>query len=93
MHTSATIVRALRTGETTFGPTIWRTICIEEGIFLLETEPWHLIFGKLHGFVSVMAVVCPVRSAIVVVGLGEDEDVVAPSEGVFKDGGGTKVYI
>ena len=40
-----------------------------------------------------VAEVGPVRGAIVVVALGEDEDVVATAEGVLEYGGGTEVDI
>ena len=40
-----------------------------------------------------MAEVCLVRGAVIVVGLSQDEDVVAPTEGVFEDGGRAKVDI
>ena len=40
-----------------------------------------------------VAVVGPVGGAVVVVALGEDEDVVAAAEGILEDGGGAEVDI
>lgn len=43
-----TVVRALRTGETTLGPSVRFAILIEESVLLLETEPGLLAVVGLH---------------------------------------------
>ena len=40
-----------------------------------------------------VTVVGPVGGAVVVIALGEDEDVVATAEGILEDGGGTEVDV
>ena len=92
-HTGTTVVRALRAGETALGPPIRSAVDIEQGVLLLETKPGHVVFGEVHGLLGVVAVVGAVRGAIVVVSLGEDEDVVAATEGIFEDGGGAEVDV
>ena len=36
---NSTVVRTLRSGETALGPTVRRTIRVEESVLLLESEP------------------------------------------------------
>lgn len=69
------------------------TIGIEEGIFLLKAKPRLGFLGLLHDFGSMVTEVGPVGGSVVVVGLGENENVVATAEGVFEDGGGSEVDI
>lgn len=91
--TSSTVVRALGTGETALGPAERSTIRIEEGVLLLQTEPRLRVLCLVHDLLRVMAVVGLVGSAIVVVALGKNEDVVTSTERVLEDGSGAKVYI
>jgi len=91
--TSTAVVRALRAGETTFRPSKRSAIDVEEGVLLLESEPGNFVFSEFHGFGSMVTMICSVGSAVAVVGLGENEDVVTASERVFKDGGGAKIYV
>jgi hypothetical protein len=83
----------LRARETTFRPTIRSSINIEKSVLLLETKPRDLGLGGFHGFVRVVTIVGLVRGAVVVIALGEDEDVIAATEGVLEDGGGAQVDV
>ena len=93
MRTSTAVVGALGTGETALGPAVRSAVHVEEGVFLLETEPGDLVLGKLHNLGGMVAVVGPVGGTVVVVALGENEDVVAATEGVLEDGGRAEVDI
>jgi len=92
-HTSATIVRALRAREATLGPTVRGPIGVKQCIFLLETKPGDLVFGSVHRLFGVVTIVGPVWCTIVIVALGEDENVVAASERVLEDGSGAQVDV
>lgn len=83
----------MRAGETAFWPTVWLIVGIEKGIFLFETKPWLVFLGFIKDLLGMMAMVGAVWSAVVVVGLCENKDVVAATERVFEDGGGTEVDI
>ena len=93
MRTSTAVVGTLRSGESTFGPSVRRAIGVEEGVLLLETEPGDLLLCLFHDLGGMVAVVGPVRGTVVVVGLGEDEDVVTATEGILEDRSGTEVDI
>lgn len=93
VRTSSAVVRTLRAGETTLGPAVWGAISVEEGIFLLKTEPRFYVLSKVHDLLCVVAVVGPVRGAIVVIALCEDEDVVTATERILEDGSGTEVDV
>ena len=92
-RTSAAVVGTLGTRETALGPTVGGAVHVEEGVLLLDTEPGNDVLGKLHDLSGMVAEVGPVGSAIVVVALGEDKDVVTAAEGVLEDGSSTEVYI
>jgi hypothetical protein len=47
----------------------------------------------LHDFVGMVTIVCPVGRAVVVVGCGEDEDVITASEGIFENGSGAQIDV
>ena len=83
----------MRARETAFRPTIRSTINIEKSVLLLETKPRDFGLGGFHGFVRVVTIVGPVGGAVIVIALGEDEDVIAAAEGVFEDGGGAQVDV
>lgn len=93
MRTSTAVVGALGTGETALGPAVRRAVHVEEGVLLLETEPGDLVLGELHNLGGMVAVVGPVGGTVVVVALGENEDVVTATEGVLEDGGRAEVDI
>jgi len=87
------VVGALGTRETALRPTERGTVDVEQGVLLLKTEPGFVFLGKVHNLGGVVTVVSPVGSAVVVVALGEDEDVVTTTEGVLEDGSGPQVDI
>ena len=88
MLTSSAVVGALRARETALWPTVGGTVNVEEGVLLLKTEPGFNVLCKNHDLIGVVAVVGPVRGAIVVVAFGKDNDVVTTTErvGVVSDG-------
>jgi len=89
----STIIGALRTRETALGPTDWVTIGIEKCILLLEAKPGRLILCLVHYLLCMMAIICPVRGTIVVVGFRQDENVVATTEGILENGSWAEVDI
>lgn len=91
--TNTTVVRALGARETTLGPSVRLTILIEEGIFLLETEPRLLVFVGLHELGAFVAVVELVWGTVRVPALSQDEDVVTTTERVREDGNRAEVNI
>ena len=93
VRTDTTVVRALGAGETALGPTVGGAVHVEEGVLLLDTEPGNDVLGKLHDLSGMVAEVGPVGSAIVVVALCEDEDVVAAAEGVLEDSSRAEVDV
>ena len=92
-RTSTAVVRALGARESVFRPTVWGTIDVEQGVLLLKTEPGFVVLGEVHNLGGMVAVVGLVGSAVVVVTLGEHEDVVTFTEGVLEDGSGPQVDI
>lgn len=92
-RTSTAVVRTLRAGETTLGPTEGSAVNVEEGVLLLDTEPGDDVLREVHGLLGVVTVVGHVGGAVVVVALCEDEDVVALAEGVLEDGSGAEVDV
>ena len=93
LRTNTTIIGTLGAWEASLGPTEWLVIRIKEGVLLLETEPGLVLLDGVHHLLGMMTVVSPVGSTVVVVGLGEDEDVIATTEGIPEDGGWAKVDI
>lgn len=91
--TCTTVVGALWTWETALRPAKGRTVDIEKGVLLLETEPGNMFLGLLHDLSGMVAVVGSVGSAVVVVGFGEDKDVVAAAERVLEDSGRAEIDI
>jgi len=83
----------LRSGETALGPAVGGTVDVEEGVLLLKTVPGSLILALVEDLHGMVTVVGPVGGAVVVVGLAEDEDVVASTEGILEDACRTKVDI
>lgn len=87
--TDTTVVRTLGTGETHLGPTKDLSIGVKQGVLLLETEPRFLVLGGIHRLLARSPVVGPVGSAVVVVALAEDKNVLAPSERIAEDRDGS----
>jgi len=91
--TDTAIIWTLRTGETAFRPAIGRAIGVEQSVLLLESEPRFRVLGVFHDLFGMMTEVGAVGCAVVVVGLGKDEDVVTTTEGIFEDCGGAKLDV
>ena len=91
--TGTAVVGALRTRETALGPAEGRAVSIEECVLLLNTEPRDRLLGEVHDLLGVVAEVGHVRGAVAVVRLGEHEDVVTATEGVFEDRRRAKVDV
>lgn len=60
---------------------------------MFKTEPGLVFLGKIHDLGGMVTVVGLVGSAIVVVALGKDEDVVTATEGVLEDGSRPQVDV
>jgi hypothetical protein len=91
--TNTTVVWALRTWETVDWPAIRLVAHIEEGVLLLETEPWLVDLVGLHELSTLMAVVELVWGSIGVPALSENQDVGGTTEWIGEDGNGTEVDI
>lgn len=50
--TDTAVVWALGTWETTLGPSVWGTVVVEEGVFLLNTEPRLVLSAGIHGLLA-----------------------------------------
>lgn len=87
------VVWALRGGEAVLGPAIGPAKLVEEGVFLLETEPELVLGVGLEDNGGVVAEVVRVGLAIRHVGLAHDEDVVTQTEGVREEVDGAEVDI
>lgn len=91
--TDTTVVWALRTGETTLGPSVRITKLIEESILLFKTEPRNLALMGLHEFSTLVAVVELVGGTVRIPALSQNEDVVTTTERVREHGDRTEVDI
>ena len=91
--TGTAVVGTLRTGETALGPAEGRAVSIEECVLLLNTEPRDRLLGEVHDLLGVVAEIGHIRGAVAVVRLGEDENVVAATEGVLEDRRRTEVDV
>lgn len=85
--TDTAVVRSLRGREASNRPAVGVVVEVEESVFLLETEPGHVVGMGLHQRGSVVASVELVGCAVGVEALAQDEDVVAAGrpEGVGED--------
>lgn len=93
IRTNTAVVRALGSREAALGPAIGIAVNIEEGVLLLETEPRLMVLGEIHDLLGVVTVVGAVGSTVVVVSLGENEDVLSAAERVLEDGGRTEMDV
>ena len=91
--TYTTVVGSLGRRETLLGPAVWSVIHIEEGVFLLQSEPRLLGGVRLHQLCALMTVVVLVRCAVRHPSLSQDKDVRDTSEGVGEDSDGLQVDI
>jgi len=87
------VVGTLRTRETVFRPTVWGAVDVEQGVLLLETEPGLVFLGEFHDLGGMVTVVGPIGSAVVVVALSEDDDVITTAEWILKDGSWPQVDV
>ena len=92
-RTSTAVVGALGARESVFRPTVWGTVGVEQGVLLLKAEPRFVVLGEVHDLGGMVTVVGLVGCAVVVVTLGEDENVVTFTEGVLEDGSGPQVDV
>ena len=90
---NTTVIRTLRTWETTFGPAVRPTVGTQEGVLLLETEP-EVVFGvRVHQSLGLMTVVELVWASIRIPGLAKNENVVTATERVWVHGDGSHVDV
>ena len=68
-------VNGLMERHTVLRPAVGAIVQIEEGVFLLKTEPRLVLGVKLHELGALVTVVVLVRGAISIPAFGEDEDV------------------
>jgi hypothetical protein len=66
---------------------------VEEGVLLLKAEPGFVLLCQLHGLGRIMTEVCPIGSAVAIVGGGEDDNVVTTAERILVDCDWTKKNI
>ena len=74
-------------------PAIGTVVQVEHSVLLLQTEPRLVLGMSLHELDGLMAVVVLVGRAISIPALGEDKDVLPPTERVWEDGDGLQVNI
>ncbi len=89
----AAIVGALGSGEPVLGPAEGVAILVEEGVLLLDAEPGRLRLGALHDFVASLAAIGLGRDLVVLIGLAEDELVVAQPERITVDRDGVEIHV
>jgi len=82
------VVRTLRGGEPTLGPTVRLTIRVEQGVLLLETEPGLVLLGQVHVLLAQVPVVVGGGGTVGEVTSTEDQDVVSSTERIREDGTG-----
>lgn len=91
--TNTAVVWSLGTGVTSLWPSVWVSILVKEGIFLLKTEPWLLVFVGLHELSTVVSVVELVWGTIRVPALVENQDIVTSTERIWVNGNWSQVDI
>lgn len=91
--TYTTVIWALWTWETASGPAVWLVEHVEEGVFLLETEPWLVRLVSLHELGGLVAVVELVWGSIWIPALGDDQDVWCTTEWIWVEGDRSEVDI
>lgn len=91
--TNTTVVGALGSGEAALGPSNRVVALVEHGVLLLDSEPDDLLLVGAHEFGALVSVVELVGGSIVVPALGQHNDVVASSERIGVDGGGSEIDI
>mmetsp|Transcript_809 Transcript_809/g.1539 ORF Transcript_809/g.1539 Transcript_809/m.1539 type:complete len:215 (-) Transcript_809:5-649(-) len=81
--TVATVVWALRTGETRFGPAKRVAVQVEKSVLLLDSEPRLLIGNFVHDFDRVRASVAGNRLTLWRVALAHHQQVIASTERIL----------
>ena len=79
------VIWALGSGEAILGPAKGMQIVVEQSVLLLDAEPRLVLAGQLHGFQAGSAVVGLARFLVVLVGVAENESVVAQVKGIPVD--------
>merc|ERR1719219_978185 len=79
------VVGALGAGEPVLGPPEGMLVLVQQSVLLLDTEPGMVILGLLHHLLTSLPLVGVSGKLVVLVGLAQDQDVVASSEGVRVD--------
>lgn len=88
-----TVVGALGSGETALGPSDGVIALVEHGVLLLDSEPDDLLLVGAHELGALVSVVELVGGSVVVPALGQNNNVVASSERIGVDGGGSEIDI
>ena len=91
--TNTTVVRTLGGGEASLGPADGVIALVEHGVLLLDSEPDDLLLVGAHELGALVSVVELVGGSIVVPALGQNNNVVASSERIGVDGGGSEIDI
>lgn len=89
----AAVIWSLRPREPAFGPAIRPAIGAKKSVFLLETKPWLVLGIRLHQSLGFMTVIELVGASIGIPGFAQNENVIAATEGIRKDGTGAYVDI
>ncbi len=86
---NTTVVRALRSWEAIYWPTIWSIGDIEESVFLFKTEPWLVLSVSLHELGTLMTVVELVWGSIRIPAFAENQHVGSTTEWVGENSNGS----
>ena len=91
--TNTAVIRSLGSGVTVHGPAVRAVRHIEQGVLLLETEPWLLGLVRLHELSRLVTVVVLVWGSIGIPALAENEDVGITAHWVGEDGDRAEVNV
>merc|ERR1712071_498819 len=83
-HTA--VVGSLGSGESILGPSEGMEIVIEQRVLLFDAEPGLLVAGQLHGFQTLGTVIGVGGFLVVLVGVAQDQTVVAQVERIAVNG-------
>ena len=87
------VIWSLRGWEATLGPAVWPSICVEDGVFLFQAKPRHMLGIGFHQPLTFMTIVVFVGGSIGIPGLGHHQDIVATTERIGEDGAGANADI
>ena len=91
--TDTTVVRTLRSWETSLWPAVWPSVNAEKSVLLFQTEPEFVLCVLGHEDIGVVAEVVGVWCAVGHPCLAHDENVVTKTEWVRVHGDWTEVDI